>query len=280
MEETPYEEGGVVKRSLWILILVTLALTGCSLLQPPPPKAFQVTVSPESGHPPFAVTITATDMGEGTYTFELPDETIKQSGNLLTATVDRDPWTATVRWSSGTGIRHLVTIEVDIDNDPPDITAPRLAPYPDWLLHPRERTLLDFNDYPGSMYGPRTGIMDPDGDAWHIVEIQVLCETKYMADSIFCPPYRPGIFHATFQGHLIDNACIVYPTYTGRIDEKTGLPFPPMVEEGYPYNFRTDNNLTPGEMPAQTATIIVTAEDEWGARARKSFEIQVAALAF
>lgn len=267
----------MMKRTGWFLIF--LVLTGCTLFEPDVQQDFRVKVYPKSGHPPFEVTIVATPMDGGTYTFELPDETtIEQSDNELTATVDRDPWEVTVRWSSGTGIRHQKAVTVEIDNQPPTVRRPKLAPSPDWFFRPRERTLMDFNYDPGSMYGPPSGISDPDGDAWHIVEIKVLCETKCMYDSIFCPPYEPGVFHATFRGQLIENACIVYPTYTGEIDEETGLPFPPIVEEGYPYDYRSDHNLTPGEMPTQTATITVTAEDEWGARTTEYFEIEVDAL--
>jgi hypothetical protein len=268
----------MVQRVGWFLVL--LVLTGCTLFEPDAQQDFQVKVYPQGGHPPFEVTVVATPMEGGTYTFELPGATVKQSENRITATVDRVPWEVTVRWSSGTGVRHQETATVEIDNRPPTIWRPKIAPSPDWFFYPRERTLLDFNYTPGSMYDTPSGITDPDGDAWQIVEIKVLCSTKYMYDSIFYPPYEPGVFHASYRGQIIENACIVYPTYTGNLDEETGLPFPPNVEVGYPFDYRTDHNLTPGEMPSQKATLTVIAEDEWGARAIKNFEIDVGALDF
>jgi len=154
-------------------------------------------------------------MGAGTYTFELPNETIEQQSNVLYTTVDADFWQVRVTWTNSEGDQRSATATANVINDPPTIRRPEILPGMGWFLTPLARTLLDFNYKTGSVYGA-TGIYDPDGDAWHIDSIEVMCSEKYgLADSIFCPPREPGVFHAYYHGEIIENACIVYPTHTG-----------------------------------------------------------------
>jgi len=387
-----------------VLLAGISALTACSFFSQSPLSSFWVKVSPDSGHPPFEVTITATAMVGGQYTFDLPSGTVEQESNTLNAVVDRDPWEVRVLWSDGRDDPLEATCSVNVLNRGPKIRRPRLAPYADWYLHPRERTLLDFNYYAGSMYGEATGIDDPEGDAWRVVNVVVRCEEKSIDDSIFCPPYAPDdptTFHAFWEGSIIENACVVYPTYTGEpspllpptttefrsdriefvepfhydaagddhenlndeyftlrntgitrvnmtawlVSDKLGhvfefpagfslslgacvtihtgsgtntaselywecetsiwnndsdtailrnssgevehayvypgLPYSPSGKDsGYPFSGTGRHNLTPGDMPSQTATITVIVEDEWGARATESFQIDVAPVGY
>ena len=60
-----------------------------------------------------------------------------------------------------------------------------------------------------------------------------------------------------------------------------GLPYSPSGKDsGYPFSGTGRHNLTPGDMPSQTATITVIVEDEWGARATESFQIDVAPVGY
>jgi len=173
-----------------------------------------VQLLPKTGHPPFPTEVRATEMGEGTYTFELPNETIEQQSNVLYTTVDADFWQVRVTWTNSEGDQRSATATANVINGPPIIRRPRLTPDGDWFLNPLVRTLIDFNYYGGS--GGATGVSDPDGDSWQIDSIEVMCSEKYgLADSIFCPPREPGVFHAYYHGEIIENACIVYPTHTG-----------------------------------------------------------------
>jgi hypothetical protein len=196
------------------LFAIAFISAGCTLLDEPKPL-FSMELLPESGHPPFSVEIRVTDMGEGSYTFELPNETIEQSTNVLYTTVDADFWQVRVTWTNSEGDQQSATATANVINGSPTIRRPEILPGMGWFLTPLSRTLLDFNYKTGAVYGA-TGISDPDGDAWHIVSIEVMCSEKFgLADSIFCPPREPGFFHAYYRGEIIENACIVYPTHTG-----------------------------------------------------------------
>ena len=167
-------------------------------------------------------------------------------------------------------------------NRAPVIGTPRLAPYNEWRLRPRERTLVDFTYREGFMGQGTTGIRDPDGDEWWIESLSIQCSLKDHPDSIFRSPLEEDTFHATWQGRVVENACIVYPCYTS--DEGPGgLPYPPrgMTEEGYPHDPYRDHNLYYGVgFPAQTARLVVSAVDSLGARATEVFTLPVSALPF
>ncbi|GEM_PF-1561254 len=201
----------------WITVFALAGISvGCTLLDEPKPL-FSIGLLPKSGHPPFSVEIRVTDMGEGTYTFTLPNETIEQSTNVLYTTVDADFWQVRVTWTNSEGDQQSATTIASVINNPPTIRRPEILPGMGWFLTPLARTLLNFNYKTTAVYGA-TGISDPDGDAWHIDSIEVMCSEKFgMADSVFCPPREPGVFHAYYHGEIIENACIVYPTHTGKL---------------------------------------------------------------
>ena len=201
----------------WITVFALAGISvGCTLLDEPKPL-FSIGLLPKSGHPPFSVEIRVTDMGEGTYTFTLPNETIEQSTNVLHTIVDADFWQVRVTWTNSEGDQQSATTIASVINNPPTIRRPEILPGMGWFLTPLARTLLNFNYKTTAVYGA-TGISDPDGDAWHIDSIEVMCSEKFgMADSVFCPPREPGVFHAYYHGEIIENACIVYPTHTGKL---------------------------------------------------------------
>jgi hypothetical protein len=261
-----------------------VAIVGASLLvlvagcaEVPYSNAMIVRVSPRAGHPPFEVTITVTGRDGGEYLFQLPDGDVSTAEPTVIATVDQLDWRGSVVWTRG-DLRDVREFGVQTTNAPPVIGRPILAPYPEWILTPQQRTLLDFNFRDGGLHGTWSGIYDPDGDEWRIVSVTLQAPLKADPDSIFCAPYD-GTYHATWRGQSIENACVVYPLYTGR--HVGGLPCPPqgLTEAGYPSSPYQNPNLYYGqEFVEQVAMITVVAEDSWGAQSRQQFGIAVGAL--
>ena len=223
---------------LWVLLLVLVAfLAGCT--QPSANVALlRLQLTPARGHPPFSTEIHASDMGGGTYTFELPHQTIEQQSNVLSAVVDTDPWRVQVIWTGNEGDQRTVTVAADVLNSPPTILRPLILPGMGWFLAPLTRTLLDFNHTIGS--SGATGIYDPDGDSWHIDSIEVMCSEKFgLGDSVFCPPRQVGVFHGLYQGRVIENACIIYPTHSGELHPvvSSSAPLTERIEFVEPFAF-------------------------------------------
>lgn len=227
------------KRLGWgyLMLIVALAISGCVRIVPPVPQ-ISLTISPERGHPPFEVEVEATAMDGGTYAFSLPGEVIEQDSNVLVCTVDSDPWTISVRWTSSDGVQRSATAAADVVNAPPLIRRPTVLPGAGWFLQPRVRTILDFNHRAGA--GETSGIYDPDGDAWHIESVSVLCKEKHgLEDSVFRPPLEPGTYQATYQNGVLPNACVIYPTYTGELSAivASAAPLSERVEFVEPFTY-------------------------------------------
>ena len=248
---------------------VLFALYGCGTQSP----VFSVMVTPDSGHPPFSVTVTAADMSGGTYTYEATGlAAVQSTKNVFKTVVHEWPWFCAVTWNNGDKVARY-TVHVGLNNIGPTIYKPLIT---NWYARPLERTLIDCTYreekplYPG--YRPTiTGIKDPEGDDWHLVSISVKCDLLDRNDTLFYPPYQPGIFHA--DG--IDNAAIWYPTYGGAVNKVSELPYPPYPESGYPYDPCWTSDIP--TMQPQEATITIVAEDQSGAKTSKSFRIPVGA---
>lgn len=253
------------------MFVALAALYGC--LSPAAP--FDLVVTPDSGHPPFAVTITAPDKGGGTYTYEATGEAAVQSTDRSYQTVVHEwPWQCRVTWTDGDSVAQA-TAHVALNNVGPTINRPLLDGKSDlWYGVPLERILIDCNYHEEAPLWPGyrpvvTGIKDPEGDRWTLIALDIKCDLQSPSDTLFYPPYRPGVFHA--DG--IDNAAVWYPTYIGPTEQISKLPYPPYPEMGYPFDPCLDNGVP--KMPSQMATITITAEDEFGARTTKSFTIPV-----
>ena len=270
--------GDVVKarRVATVLLLALLiGLVGCFLFDTEP--VLNVVISPAQGIVPYSAQIVAT-APPGTFTFELPSSTVEQNEGSLEVLVDSLNWTATVTWTDGEATKSAVVTAYGT-NARPIINLPRIDGIPNqWYLEPRERTLIDFSFRPASLSGPRTGV-DYDGD-WIIKEISVTCSEKLLCnqrvrDSIYCPPYETGVFHANFNGILYESACIVYPTSTYEPDSK-GVPYAPAPEDGYSYDTIQNRSLFKQvAFPAQTAIIRIVVQDNFGRLTGAEFEIPV-----
>jgi len=326
----------MIRSALFVtgLLLALLALNGCI----PVAEPFFVTTTPDSGHPPFAVTVAAfpvdPDKDGSTYTFGATGEASVQSTDSSYQTVIHEwPWKCTVTWNNGDSVA-VATAHVALNNVGPTINRPLIDGKSDlWYGVPLERNSIDCRYHEETPLWPGyvpvvTGIKDPDGDSWTLTAISVQCDLLDDPDTLFMPPYRPGVFHADGM----DNAVIWYPTYISpnraigigsewREEKKykegnkvycgnygyectkehtsvtgnkpraggnwqkywasiggkwdLGLPYPPYPETGYPFDPCLDNNVT--FMPSQVATITITAEDQFGASATKSFDIPIGA---
>lgn len=263
-----------------LLLALLLGLVGCFRFDKEP--VLNAVISPEEGIVPYTAQIVAT-APPGTFTFDLPNSTIEQDSGSLEVLVDHINWTATVTWTDGETVKSAV-VTARGTNARPIINPPRISGIPGrWYLEPRQRTLIDFSFRPASLSAPRTGV-DYTGD-WAIWEISVECSQKVLCDlpipdSIFCPPYEEGVYHALFNNQIYESSCIVYPTWTYEI-ALNGVLYSPIGEDGYTYDAAQQRNVFHGvEFPAQTAKIRVAVEDEFGRLTQAEFEIPVKQLLF
>ena len=265
-------------RYVLALLVLSLMFAGCN-----EPVQFHAFVEPPRGHVPYEARIVCTPL-EGTYSYRLPDGSVIESkASELAVTVDRLDWEASVSWTNGEQAR-TQAVAAHGTNALPSILPPRINGDPSrWYLRPRERTLIDFTHYSAGLSGPESGVVY-DGP-WRVVAIQVECHLKTLCgmpvgDSVFCPPYEAGHYHGLFGGQVYDNACIVYPLYTGEL-APDGRPYAPAAEEGYPYDgTRVRSIFYSAAFPEQSAAIRVTVEDEWGRQTSASFDIPVGAAEY
>jgi len=265
-------------------------VTGCSQ---PTVDELRAVVEPSAGNVPYEAQVVCSRL-PGVYRYELPDgRVVETTSSILDVTVDRLEWRVSVSWSDGHQARSAVA-EARGTNPLPRILAPRISgdPYR-WHLVPRERTLIDFTHHEGGLSGPESGVRC-DGE-WRLIHIRLECELKTLCgvtigDSVFCPPYVQGVYHASWRGQVVENACIVYPLYTSETTED-GIPYAPAPELGYPYDplhnhdvfeLMSQQNaiLNDVAFPAQSAVIQVVVEDEWQRRTSASFEIPVRPLVY
>ena len=264
-----------------LLALLLMVLAGCFLFEEEP--FLNAVIAPVQGIVPYQALIVATAPPGGTFTFELPDETVVQQSNTLDVTVDTGTWSATVSWTNGDATLTTV-VTATASNARPLIHRPLINGIASqWQLAPCERTLIDFDYRPATLSTPTTGV-EYNG-TWGIREIAVECSEKRLCnqpipDSIYCPPYEPGVYQASYGGRLYPNACIVYPTRTFEHDGD-GKPYAPAPELGYTVAALENRDVFDGiTLPAQTATIRVLVEDDLGRLTSGSFEIPVDPLLF
>ena len=276
------------KFCLLVIICLLPLISGCE-----EQVAFHAWVEPALGHVPYDAEIVCTPL-YGQYHYALPDgQLVTTTSNRLNVTIDKLDWQATATWSDGQKTE-VAIVSARGNNALPRILHPRISSDPyRWYLSPRERTLIDFTHHPAGLSGPGSGVAY-DGE-WKVVSIEVECELKELcgykiSDSVFCPPYVAGQYHALLQGHIIENACIVYPLYTSETTPD-GIPYAPQAEQGYKYDpyhvhdlfelmVQQNAILDKDSFPAQNAVIRVVVEDEWGRLTKASFDIPVRPLLY
>jgi len=248
------------------------AVTGCELFAPPSPTLL-VTVVPDLSEIPYAAQIVC-DGSAGWYTYLVNGETVGPTReSTLDVVVDAMDWSATVTWTNDS---HSLTRTVYAtgSNGRPRITGVRINGQSNlWQLDPMERTLLE-------------PIVRYDG-GWRLVSLDVTASASAWPFTVFYPPYESGVCHASWHGWVIENAGIVYPVYCS-IDT-TGLPYSPTgLDAGYPTSYYNTNKFADHassteedlEIPAQTAKIAVTVEDDFGRLTSASFQVPVSACDF
>ena len=254
-----------------VCLLALVSLVGCWAFF----HGGDLIVEPDSGHPPFEVTVTAPQIS-GTYTWHFEDHDLQTTRNVMRMLVEE--WPAVVAVTLPTG--DLQTASVNLMNEAPVILRPTITSRSvcDWgtYLIPGQRYLVDWNPQ-RDRYSEKRGVWDPEGDDWWIVSMEIQCAEKTMPDTLFCPPYQ-GVWHARQwfnQGDVIENAVAWYPVWTGKMEPLTGMPYAPFPESGYPCDACNNRNKTPGRFPSQVAAIKVEVEDEYGARATAEFEVNL-----
>ena len=272
-----------LRTAAWLLMIMLAAvLGGCFLFDSPEP-AIHAVIAPEQGIVPYTAQIVATAPEGGLFTFALPDATIIQESSVLEVLVDNLSWSATITWTEG-DVEISTTVTATGSNERPTINRPLVNGIASqWFLKPRERTLIDFAYRPATMTSPTTGVFY--NEEWSIHEISVMCSKKLLCnqpirDSIYCPPYETGTYHARFNGTLYESACIVYPTSTYEPSAR-GIPYAPAPEDGYSYDTIQNRSVFKQvSFPAQTAIIRVVVRDNFGRLTSKEFEIPVLAFAY
>lgn len=299
-------------RKVAALLFCLIVLSGCTLLQDlnsPPGQRLRlmVTIDPESGHPPFDVTIRARIIDgsketnpEGSYTYSLyvdgePYDTITTAKDTRGETIHVNPlrWECRVSWTDGVNELGPVAVTAGLENEAPVIHPPRtkpaqttgLFPLPDGCLgylEPKQAYLFDFTYlkeeplYPG--YGTQEwGIYDEDPSV--IVAWVCWAEEKGpdTPASVFTYPYFPGVFRVEDR-----HGALVIPWWTGAPDDK-GRPIAP-----YPLPWPGNGGyFTPGCFDWDTCDGIaeqewylkITAEDLFGARSTRTFVYRLSPVA-
>jgi len=280
------------------LLMLLMLLAGCRQA-----SIVTVTITPNSGHPPFQVVIEvqgATSTSPIAYTFELYADnilydTISGIENSLKVMIHVDPrdWKCKVLWDDGGHVVGSETVRVGLVNSAPNGFPPQMTGTwinPGWIteasfLHPGQPYIFDFTYrkelvlYPG--FVPREwGIIDPDGDSWKIVGVRCWAESKGRdhPDSVYTYPYDPDEFWVKREPGFL-----VFPFHTAVLDAH-GRPKPPMAlpwpgNGGYAIPcFENPLEFCDG-VEDQRWTMEVTAEDQYGARKTLKFRYRLLPVA-
>jgi len=250
-----------------VLALVLLA-TGCTLI----PETLVLRV-PASAYPGDEVTVVASGVTGGQFTFTVGGKTYTQAGNSLAVEVDELPCEVSVVWFSA-GKSQTATETIYLKNAGPVIGRPVLNAITDlWTIHPRGRYTVTF-----------PGTYDPEDGPVTLVDVTVYHTGQGSYQTVFCPPYtgadeskpKPDLYRVrTGQGD-IENAFVFYSIWKGPIDGGSGLPYSPpsQQEAGYPGAPALCGPEWPrDDVPSGVTIITPTYEDEMGARTAESFEI-------
>jgi len=257
------------------LLLALLALNAC-LLDPDPTieTNFSAMVSPSSVHPDAEVSVIAEKKDGGTYTFEPTGQAAVQSSeNILKTIVGEYPWKCVVTWTDGISVA-TATVRVSLENEGPIINKPRLSF--GWQGIPPYRTLIDCRYWADD----ETGIRDPEGDDWTMTGLVVQCSRNSDPDSLFYPSiYGIKEYHVD-MGSGCDTidvypGAIWYPSYVAELDEATGLPLSLSTDDCGKKGYTRVKHYTMPTRRAQTATITISAEDEYGASTTKVFTLPI-----
>lgn len=216
------------------LLLAVLCLSGCGIGPTINPATLTIAVSPDSGHPPFDISIAAAcSESGGTYTLSVNGVTIELPDGRFSGTIYTWPWTATVIWT-GEGKTVEGKVEVTLENAKP--VAHSL-----WFLSTdfsdREIVPIDLRYTQHGCSGRggellKTGIEDPDYTANgpsqendnFLYRVEVIDAVTGVRESIFYGPDRTVLFPGDYVSTTAFTWIVNYFAYTA--------PFPFSTEGG------------------------------------------------
>jgi len=279
------------------IVLALICLHGCVLdlglgggAVLPPESGFKIILSPPSGHPPFTVEIKVPDMGGGTYTYKATGkDTVQTTEHTLSMVVSTWPWKCEVTWTDGLGGFEEAEAAVALVNTAPIIYWPRVngidPNYNGCILSERSRCVFDLNYYETEALWPgdqvqRFGILDPEGDDWKIVKVEVLWYGKGFPGgrevTVYTPPYEPDVYHTTRyigRSAVLPNSFILYPPYKAWWDEEAERWTCPTPEWTYrPIREQCGEGFHIPTSPSALLTVLIGVEDKYGAYSERLFD--------
>jgi len=255
------------------IVVLLLALTGCSLFQSTPIVVF----TPESGHGATGVTIEVADMGPSwSYRLELEDGSSRLQAERVFKVTVYPPAVLFISAQDIDGrLSRSVRIEIVLENGPPEGYDP-FGPLANFLV-PGQMYVVDCNyhEYSGGFEWSqpiKAGFIDPEGDPWEItnVECWYVLDGIRIDDPVFTPPLSPGEveYHVgtplvTAFGYNIDNAFLIWPAVAHWDYDDNDVAIPVMPLPGYspPCGFEMNDGYIP---PGTIYHVDITVEDAYG----------------
>jgi len=251
-----------MKRLILLILILSLGLlAGCF----PTDDVGTLTLSvPDSAYPPATVTLVASGVIGGQFTFTVEGKTYTQTGNSLTVTVDELPCEVTVVWV-GTNDSQTATETIWLRN---------IGPVPGrlvlnfitnlWTLHARQRYIVT---YPYAY--------DPEGGPIKLIAATIEWGNHGKL-AVFCPPYtgtippKPDVYHVRMpSGEMVYNAFMFIQGWGIHIEPISGLYYTPPSQsniDNYPHATATCGPFWPTDTRQGTDVTITTKwEDEQGA---------------
>ena len=195
-----------MKRRLLLFLFLPFLLAACTLL--PGGDVGTLTLSvPDSAYPPCEVTLVASGVIGGQFTFTVEGKTYTQPENSLTVTIENLPCTVEVVWESDSGDYQTATARIGLANTGPFIGLPVLNAITNlWTIQPRSKYIVTFpNAY------------DLQGGVVTLVNVAVFHSGQQLENTVFCPPYlgmnppKPDVYHVGAK----ENAFMFFSTWNG-----------------------------------------------------------------
>lgn len=256
-----------------LLAAILFALSGCTLLDTP--IGTLVLSVPDSAYPPAEVTVVASGVEGGQFTFTIEGKTYTQTNGTLTVTINSAPCEVAVTWIGESGSKTL-TRTIWLKNIGPVIGRPVLnAITNQWTIHPRTRYVVTF-----------PFAYDPEGGPLKLIDAKVEY-VGYEDNTVFCPPYtgekppKPDEYHVQTGTGMIANAFVFYSMWYGPLDvdtlghNGTDLPYTPpsQLEDGYPGGGTCGLTWDTQSRSSSSTVITATFEDEVKATTTESWTI-------
>jgi len=277
------------KLNILILFIALGVLAGCAMVGGGGGGEVVIIPSVLSLHPGGEITITVPWYEGATYQFEVLKDgnveyTLQGTERVRTFKVRWWPWSVRVTVFIDGVVYGTDLFAPTIENESPIIYLPTLIgeghdfgtefePLASYICHLNFR--LD-------AWGVRRGVLDPDGDDWHIVSVTIQEKENAHETTVVTWPYQEGVWcvggqNGYARGDPLENAFEFFPTWSGDVDAN-GTPYLPRSRSGWAYDplHCAERNLAPSTSPKQKATMTIVVEDQYGAKTRAVFTFWVA----